>query len=388
LVIPAGAQSNKLKQKERELKKKIENTKHLIKLTRNTEQLTLAELGILSHQIAYREELVANINYQMRKLDNQVEDQQKQILTLENNLKELKEEYAKMIRYAYKNRNVEYQLIYIFSAKSYTEAYHRMKYIKHYAEYRKRQVVRIKETQALHLQLVEELKVKKGEKTDLALEQKSEKQNFIADKELKQQAWAKLKADEQNLQLTLNAQVKKRKQISKAIREAIEKEIALAKKNSSSKTGFNSTPESKQLSKNFAANKGRLPWPVAKGEITGKYGKHRHADVNTAEIDNKGVDITTTAGAEVRAVFNGKVSSVLIIPGAGKVVMIQHGAYKTIYTNLKDVFVKKGESIKTKQKIGSLLTEGNSKTSEAHLEIWKITSSNMGTENPSLWIYR
>ena len=108
--------------------------------------MTIAELGIINHQIAYREELEANLNYQMRKLDEHLNSRKKQILSLENNLKELKDEYAKMLQYAYKNRNTEYQLIYIFSAESYTKAYHRMQYIKQYKDYRKKQVERIKET--------------------------------------------------------------------------------------------------------------------------------------------------------------------------------------------------------------------------------------------------
>ena len=149
--------SDKLKQKERELKNKISNTKALIKTARNSQQLTIAELGIINHQIAYREELEANLNYQMRKLDEHLNNRKKQILSLENNLKELKGEYAKMLQYAYKNRNTEYQLIYIFSAESYTEAYHRMQYIKQYKDYRNKQVERIKETKSLLSEKVAEL---------------------------------------------------------------------------------------------------------------------------------------------------------------------------------------------------------------------------------------
>ena len=131
-----------------------------------------------------------------------------------------------------------------------------------------------------------------------------------------------------------------------------------------------------------------MPWPVLKGEITGRYGKHRHDVVSTATVDNNGIDITTEKKAKIRAVFNGKVTSVLIIPGAGKVVMVSHGNYRTVYANLKEVYVKKGDQVKTKQLIGQLLSSETSNVSEAHFEIWKINSSGLTTENPSNWIYK
>ena len=103
-------------------------------------------------------------------------------------------------------------------------------------------------------------------------------------------------------------------------------------------------------------------------------------------MDNNGIDITTEKKAKIRAVFQGKVTSVLIIPGAGKVVMISHGDYRTVYSNLKEVYVKKGDQVNTKQFLGQLLENEGGNISEAHFEIWKITSSGLTTENPSYWI--
>lgn len=379
--------SSKLKKKERELQKKIENTKSLIKSARNSQQLTIAELGIISHQITYREELVANINYQMKKLDVSIENQQKQILSLENNLKELKEEYAKILQYAFKNRNTDYHLLYIFSAKSYTEAYRRLNYIKQYAEYRQKQVERIKKTQAILQEKIEESELKKAEKADLSDIQKKEKDNFLKDQELEQKALFALKADEQKLKNELQKQERKKREVASAIKKAIEKEMAKIA-SASSKSGFTITPESAALSKSFTSNKGRLPWPVAKGEVTGKYGKHEHSVSKGIIVENKGIDIATVKNAEVRTVFGGKVSSIVIIPGAGKAVIISHGSYRTVYANLKEVYVTKGDQIATKDKLGVLLPAEKGNVSVAHFEIWKISSSGMATENPSLWIYR
>lgn len=382
-----GQDTDKLKKKERELKNKISNTKSLIKTTRNSQQITIAELGIINHQIAYREELEANLNYQMRKLDEHLNSRKKQILSLENNLKELKDEYAKMLQYAYKNRNTEYQLIYIFSAESYTEAYHRMQYIKQYKDYRLKQVERIQETKVLLSEKIAELEVKKLEKNELKVVQESEKKSFLEDKQTQQIALSKLKQNEQQLKNKLDKQNKERRNLASAIRKAIEAEIR-KEAGTSKETGFRVTPESTALAKSFTTNKGRLPWPVAKGEITGKYGKHPHPIVKGTTVNNQGIDITTTKGAEVRAIFGGKVTSIFIIPGAGKVVMVGHGNYRTVYSNLEEVYVEKGDELNTKEKIGSLLPLNNENVSEAHLEIWKISSNSTNTVDPALWIYR
>lgn len=175
----------------------------------------------------------------------------------------------------------------------------------------------------------------------------------------------------------------KRKEIAKAVKKAIMDEIKAAK--STKKSEFSLTPEGIAMSKNFINNKGRLYWPVERGEITSTYGKHKHHLVSTATIDNNGVDITTSKNAVVRSVFNGKVTSVLIIPGAGKVVMISHGEYRTVYANLQEVFVKKGEMVSSKDYIGKLLPK-EAGISEAHFEIWKISSSGMNTVNPAIWL--
>ena len=378
--------SEQLKKKEQELQQKIKNTKNLIKLTRNSEQLSLAELGIIQHQIAYREELVSHYNYQIRKLDFQVADTKKQILNIENNIKNLKQEYEKMILHAFKNRNTDYRYLYIISAKTFSEAFHRMKYIQHYKDYRQNQIEQIEKNQATLENKIVFLENKIAEKLEISKTQKAEKNEYLKDKIKQQETFSKLKAEEKKYKSILALQQKKKNKIARAIRKAIEEEIAATIKKSDN--SFTLSPEGNSLSKTFTSNKGKLPWPVLKGEITGRYGKHRHDVVSTATVDNNGIDITTEKKAKIRAVFNGKVTSVLIIPGAGKVVMVSHGNYRTVYANLKEVYVKKGDLVKTKQPIGQLLSSEKSNVSEAHFEIWKINSSGLTTENPSNWIYK
>jgi septal ring factor EnvC (AmiA/AmiB activator) len=186
----------------------------------------------------------------------------------------------------------------------------------------------------------------------------------------------------------LSKQEKQKKRLRLEIRRAIEAELAATRAKSGNKaiSGFKETPEIKLASKSFESNKGKLPWPVAKGEITGKFGKHKHNIVKTADVENNGIDISTTKGAGVRVIFKGEVSSVLVIPGAGKVVMVKHGSYRSVYSNLQEVFVTKGEKVETKEEIGQLLANGN--TSQAHIEVWKINADgSMAKQNPEYWIY-
>ncbi len=376
---------NKLKKEEKALQKKIENTKNLIKLTRNSEQLTIAELAILNHQIAYREELVSNINYQMRKINDEISEMELQKIQLENNIKILKDEYAKMIQYAYKNRNDEFNLFYVFSSESYSEAYRRMNYIDQYAAYRMNQVNKIRETKSLLDSNLVLLQNAKNEKQVVAQAQEQEKSNFLKDKDAQQTALLKLKQNESNLQQELIAQEKKKKEIQKKINAAIQAEIAAAAAASKNK-GFTMTPEATTLAKSFTTNKGKLPWPVEKGAITSKYGTHAHETLVGIKTENKGIDITTEKGATVRSVFNGTVSSIFTIPGAGKVVMVSHGNYRTVYSNLQEVYVSKGDALKTKDPVGKLLPATNEKISECHFEIWKISSAGTVTDNPQLWL--
>jgi murein hydrolase activator len=151
---------------------------------------------------------------------------------------------------------------------------------------------------------------------------------------------------------------------------------------------FAETKEAAELGKNFESNKGKLPWPVEKGTITDGFGKNAHPTLENVFTNNSGIDISTPKSAQVRAVFEGEVTSVLNIPGAGKVVIIKHGNYRTVYTNLQDTYVSAGSKVKTKQSIGALIAGSNSTVSVAHFEIHQVIGSSVQCINPSLWITR
>tara|TARA_B100001564_G_scaffold51633_1_gene38521 strand:- start:292 stop:1503 length:1212 start_codon:yes stop_codon:yes gene_type:complete len=375
--------SELLKKQEKILLEKIEHTKVLINQTRATKKLTLSEINIVNRQIKYRQKLIDNYNFQLRKMDEKIQEINRQVNSLVNTNKILRDEYKKMLLYAFKNRDPNYKFLYIISASTFSEAFHRMKYIQHYKDYRLKQIDRIKKTQTNLTVKKEELGEEIKKKKDLLEVKKKEKLNYQTDKNSQLISLDKIRNNEENLAAELEKNNKKRNEIAKAVKKAIEDEIKALEKLKKAK--FALTPEGIAMSKSFNKNKGRLIWPVERGEITSKYGRHQHHLVTTAFVDNNGVDITTSKNANVRAVFEGKVTSVLIIPGAGRVVMVSHGEYRTVYANLQEVYVKKGDQVKSKDKLGKLLAK-ESGISESHFEIWRILASGMSTVNPSFWL--
>jgi septal ring factor EnvC (AmiA/AmiB activator) len=238
-----------------------------------------------------------------------------------------------------------------------------------------------------------DLEARKKEKGQLLDRQMSETRKLTDDRSGQQSALAGLRKQEGQLKQTLSKQERQRQELAKAIRKAIEAEIAKSRKPSSKPASpgkatemeFTLTPEAKELNADFEKNKGRLPWPVEKGTITSGFGKQAHPVLRGIMIENNGLDIGCMPGAPVRAIFRGTVSSVIVIPGAGKAVMVSHGAYRTVYSNLRDVSVNKGDKVETKQQVGTVMTEDGAST--AHIEIWKIGSDGqLQKVDPSAWL--
>jgi septal ring factor EnvC (AmiA/AmiB activator) len=380
----AQSKTQKLKAKEERLKKQLVQTQELLDATRMSQKATLSELNILNKQIAFKEELLVNINNQLTETTNQIYRNKKEIESLKNELIELKVEFKEMIRFAYKNRKKEYNVIYLFSSEDYNQAYRRMKYIEQYTENRKKKAQEINTMQAKFVKENEELLANIEAKKELILEYNDEKKKFIEVKENQQVLLNEILTDKKALQAKYATQEKARAKVAEAIRREIAKELSRANKSNS----FKLSPEAKLASSSFEKNKGKLPWPVSRGTITKRFGKQRHSQVSTTFIQNNGIDISTLKSSTVRAVFEGKVTSIFTIPGSGQTVIISHGAYRTVYSNLKTVNVELNQKLKTKQTIGTLLANSSGTISESHFEIWKISGGDMSPQNPSIWLNR
>lgn len=390
MLVMAGnsfAQKSKtqqLKAKEEMLKKQLAQTQELLNATRSSQNTTLGELRIINKQIAYKEELLMNMKNQIRETERQINKNEEEIKVLEEDLARLKKEFVEMVRFAYKNRKKEYNAMYLFSSESYSQAYRRMKYIEQYTANRTRKAKEITTMQEDLNAQNEVLAANIESKKELVASFDKEKQQFLEVKKEQQEVLTKIKANKEALQQKLEQQQAEQERIAAAIRAEIEKELAKANKNNV----FQLSPEAKLASSSFEKNRGSLPWPVARGTITKRFGKQRHSQVATAYVQNNGIDISTLKGSNVRVVFDGTVTSIFTIPGSGQTVIVSHGAYRTVYSNLKTVDVKLNQQLKTKQTLGTLLPDNSGSISESHFEIWKISSSGMSPQNPAIWLYR
>jgi len=385
----ATAQSKKdLERKKKKLQKEIQLTNKLLKETRKDKNLSVDELLKLKSKINSRSNLIAAMNSEIRLINTEIKDSKQDISDLENDLAHLKSEYSKIIYYAFKHRSSFDKMMFVFASANINQAYKRLKYIQQYAEYRKGQAKDIVTTQANLKEKIEALNETNAEKTVLISMEVQEKQNLAVEKAEQENIVQQLQGKEQELKDKLKKKEAAKRKMQKAIQRIIEAEIRkareAAKKAGNTSKGFPMTPEALKLSNSFAANKGKLPWPVAQGVITAQFGKHPHPVLAGIVINNNGIDISTIKGANSRAIFAGEVSSVAIIPGEGKVVMVRHGEYLTVYSYMSEVFVSKGDKISLKQDLGVLINETGKSKTQVHLEIWK----GMTKLNPKYWIFR
>lgn len=378
-------ESDRLKQQQKELEKKIGLTQKLLETTAESRKNLSDNINLIERKIHYRQALLDNLALQQTKLESEISKLSVEISKLELELEQQKLHYKLMIVQAYKMRNSTASLLFILSSGSFNQANKRMEYIEQMSKYRSDQIRKI---QALIASLESQqtlLLEKKNEKDKVTALNSQEQKNYVRDREKQKLTILEMQGKEVQLRQELTAQQKKSRDIQNAINAAINKEILAEKKKN------NTVAETKEIAlsnKGFEDNKGRLPWPVKTGEITKGFGKQPHPVHVNVFTYNNGVDITTVKGSTVRAVYAGEVSSVIVIPGAGKAIIIAHGNYRTIYSNLQETYVKAGDKIEVKQEIGALLINGSG-NSDVHFEIRKITSDGqISNINPTYWLYR
>lgn len=393
-LMPAYGQSRKTLEKKRDaLDAQIKQTSALIEKARSEQRSTQQQVQLLEAQIRQRQELINTMNAEVGRMDQAIQDSRDSIRLLEGNLEELRAAYARMVQFAYMNRNAYDRLSYIFAAESFAQAFRRSRYLDQLAQQRRQQAELIGQAQASLAAKVESLEATRKERASLLDRQMGEARKLTDDKKGQQTALADLRHEEGRLTKTLKKQEAQRRELAAAIRKAIEAEIAKSRATTpktpgattSAKAGFSMTPEARELNADFEKNRGKLPWPVDKGTVTSRFGKQPHPVLRGIVIENNGLDIGCMPGAQVRAIFRGEVSSVIVIPGAGKAVMVSHGAYRTVYSNLRDVAVAKGDKVDTKQVVGTVMTEEGAST--AHIEIWKIgPDGQLQKVDPEAWI--
>jgi septal ring factor EnvC (AmiA/AmiB activator) len=379
-----------LQQKKAKIEEDISYTNKLLEETKKSKQVSLNQLVLLNKKISKRQELISAINGEIGNLDKQIQVTNDTINHLTQTIKQLKQEYARMIYYAGKNRNAYSRLMFIFSANDFNQAYQRLKYFQQYSSYRQNQVRVIQENQLLLNTKVQLLEKQKAYKLSLKKSEESEQQKLNSEKNEQDKTIKNLSQKEKELLRKLRDSEKAARKLQKAIEDLIAEEIRKANE-AAKKTGTKPAPENKfgltpseiQLSSSFTGNKGRLPWPTERGIISSTFGEHPHPILKGIKTKNNGIDITTANGESARAVFDGEVTSIMTLPIYNNVVIVRHGEFLTVYSNLDQLFVKKGDKVKTKQRIGVIQSDESGK-SKLHFELWQ----GKNIQNPESWILR
>ena len=390
---------DELEAKRKQLLEEIQYTQKLLEKTKENKKASMADLNALNEQIKLRQKLIGNIQSQIGSFNEQITDNLKALQDKQDELKQLKQEYAEAIVLTYKQNRFANKLLFLASSQSFAEALRRLNYLRRYADYRKQQADIIIQTQELINSTITNIDEKKKAKEIMLQSQVQEKKQLTQTKVVKDKVVKSLKQEEKTLQATITKKQQEASKLNAQIEAIIKKEIEDAKKEAAknntttitettNKKGtttktITQTPEYLQLTSSFLGNKGKLPWPVEKGFISNGWGKQEHPDLQGVIIDNKGIDIRTDPNSAVRVVFEGKVIGIINNPTFKNAVIINHGEYFTVYSKLTSVSVSKGQKVTTKQVIGTAYTDDDNIT-EVHFEVWK-GSDNL---NPAGWIYK
>ncbi len=394
-------QQQKLEQRKAQILKEIKINEDLLKAVSSKEQSVTNQIIIQDNKIKLKEQLIHTTERQTKLLNDDIYKNQLQINLLKKELDELKEDYSQMIVKSYKSRSEQSRAMFLLSSENFLQAYKRAQYMKQYASYRKSQGVEIGKKSEKLTQRVQEISVQKDAKEVLLKENEKERVTLVHEKKEHEKLFNELKKDKKKITVEIKKKQNESqdidRKIDKIIRDAIaeaNRKAAAANAKANPKTSAATTkateasskivltPEGKVIANNFRASKGKLPWPVERGVVTLGYGDQAHPVHRSLIVHNSGVEITTEEGSNARAVFDGEVTSVIVLSPVNKAVMIQHGDFFTVYQNLSNVFVNKGDKVSIKQNIGKIRTNGDTGKTVIKFTI----SQNTTYANPSGWL--
>ena len=376
---PAYAADNvkDLQKKQKKLQEEIEQTNKMLKQTKKDENATLNKLNLLGQNIKNQRKLITTLDNEITALDRQMKKLNKTKDSLQVILDGYKAGFAEMVRQTHYLHKQQSSLLFVMSSESFTQLVRRARYLQQIARFRQEQVKRIQNTQAEINTQNELLQTNRNDKKAALSSKKKEQENLQRDERKQKKMLTQLKSKEKDLTKQIQQKQKKVNELNRKIDEIVRKEAEKASKTTMTK-------EQKLIAGGFEANKGRLPWPVAQGMISGHFGKQQHPVYAQVILDNKGIYIQTVANAQARAVYKGEVTTCFMVNGTYAVI-IQHGNYRTVYSNLRKINVKAGDKVETKQNIGTIFTdpEQDQKT-ELYFQIFK----DKNLLNPELWIAR
>lgn len=379
LIYFASAKSqtiDDLNLKRKSIEDNISKISILIEETSKSKSLTVNNLKLIDQRIKLKTELIKQIESEIVFLNARIIYSQHQIDSLELIIGDVKEELAFILNTKFRNRDRVELIMFVLSSSSFNQAYVRVKFYKNLMNFQEKrlddlkQLISIVHTNKLNLQNNYKLfKLKQ-------LEKEQELSKLVIESKSYQQKVNEIKRKEKELRRDLINEKKKSEAIAEQIRKIIEEEARRKKGNDTQTNEINYS-----LSKKFKDNLGKLPSPVKDGVITATYGESNHPFLKGVKIKNNGIDITVSKNSNVYCIFDGSVTRIFSVPMSGVAVIVRHGTYLSVYSNLDKLDVKVGDKIKTGQKIGEVL-KMNDKVGVLHLEVWNERSS----ENPANWI--
>ncbi|WP_347159759.1 murein hydrolase activator EnvC family protein [Pontibacter chitinilyticus] len=393
LPLATLAQKHKSKaQLQREKKEnlnRIKEANRVLQQTKAQKQASIGQLNAIQEKITVQKGVITNISKEIHYIQSDVQETEGVVNALQNDLEQLKKEYAAMVYAASKTANSYNKLMFLFASDSFNQLVMRLRYLQQYSEARKKQVAQINKVQKVLTGQLDLLESKKQQKQNLLGKQLVENKNLTTLKTQQDSVISRLSKQEESLKREVAERQQSVKKLDKLIADIVREEIARAarearaagKASSSSSGKVTLTPETALISSSFAGNKGHLSWPVERGFISQGFGRHNHPVLKGVVVENRGIDIQTTQGSAARAIFEGKVLTVASVPGMNNIVMVQHGEYFTVYAKLKSVSVSPGQTVKLKDVIGTVYTDQDG-TTELQFQIWK-NSTNL---NPSTWL--
>lgn len=360
--------------RQKEIQEKVAKTESLLQDAKRSKKRSASELGLLQKQVELRASLLNALNNNISGIDEEIIRINEMNVQMEKDIVSFQNGYAKSAAISYKTQDDLSMLLWIFSSKSFTQAYDRTVYFKEFSRYRKNQILLIKRTRKYLADKKAEKEGKKNEKESLLGQRVEEKKRLDNAVNEKSQAFNEFRRNESRY----NKEISNFKAELAEIRMRIKQLVLASKREVSSRK----TEVIEKLSNNFENNKGKLPWPMPSnaGVVTGEFGKT--TSPTGGEIVNDGIFITTKTGQRVRSIYNGTVTMITNVPSYGKVVIIQHGDYRSVYANLEEVFVKRGDQVNVLHEIGSVKTNEHTGDTQLYFQIYK----NFNPVNPMSWI--
>ncbi len=388
LTCPAQAQdTSKQQERKAKLEKEIETINRQLNENAKKRKSALNDLALVRKKVSSRKELVKQSEERISSLDRSIGVKQHSIDSLSSRLTLMSAEYDNLVRNTYKMRDTRVWYMFILASRDFPQAARRYAYLKRVARMMNVSASRLKDVRNELNGQKKEMEGLKSEAQVVRNRRKTELVNLQKDEKQSAAVVNKLKKDKNIYEKQLAEKKRQVEKLNKEIQRLIA--AAMKKKNSGGSGGTESgvsggkrvsSALDDKLTGEFVANRGKLPWPVD-GAVIETFGQHNHPVYKSVKMPfNNGVTLSVNPGSKVKAVYDGTVAQVVVMPGYNQCVLVQHGDYFTFYCKLKSVAVKSGQTVTTGQAIGTVDTISGE--TQMHFELWKGTSP----QNPESWL--